>query len=136
MRIENWFNDYVFTVTEFLSAEECDQYIRISEDIGYEDALVTFAEDNGTGGAMSSRKVGEMRLPQVRNNQRVIFKNTDIADFLWERASDFVPTEHEGRTAIGCNEMLRFYRYKVGQQFNWHQDFPYERDNGEKSFGR
>ena len=31
------------------------------------------------------------------------------------------------------NELLRFYRYDVGQQFNWHQDFPYERDNGEAS---
>lgn len=134
MRSENWINDYVFTVTDFLTQEECDRYVQMSEDIGYEDALVTFAEDTGTGNPMTSRTVGETSMPQVRNNQRVMFKSFDIAEFLWDRAIDFVPSEHEGRSAIACNEMVRFYRYDVGQKFNWHQDFPFERDNGEKSF--
>ena len=130
---ENWINDYVFTVDQFFSVEECNQYIQISEDIGYEDALVTIGEDTGDGNAMSSRPTTQRRLAGVRNNQRIVFQNHPIANLLWERANDFVPAEQDGRTAVGCNEMLRFYRYDVGQQFNWHQDFPFERENGEIS---
>lgn len=131
MRTEQWFNDYVFTVEEFLTAQECDDYIQMSEDVGYEDALVTVGE---SGNSINPQTKGQQLRTDVRNNQRVVFMNDAIAKFLWERALDFVPMEHEGRSAIGCNEMLRFYRYDPGQQFDWHQDFPYERDNGEKSF--
>ena len=31
------------------------------------------------------------------------------------------------------NERLRFYRYDIGQQFDWHYDGAFERDNGERS---
>ena len=118
---ENWLTDCVFTVEHFFTSSECDKYIQISEDIGYEDALVSSPQ-------------GQVLRTDVRNNKRVMFRNDEIAQFLWERAADFVPAEFEGRPAIGVNELLRFYRYDPGQQFNWHQDFPFERDNGEKSF--
>ncbi|QDT43658.1 Poxvirus C4/C10 protein [Gimesia alba] len=121
MREENWLNDYVFTVENFLTPEECEKYIRISEDFGYEDALV-------------SSPRGQVLRKDVRNNERVMFQNDEIAAWLWERACEFVPQEFEDRAAVGVNEMLRFYRYDPGQQFNWHQDFPYERDNGEQSY--
>ncbi|MFK7769586.1 MAG: 2OG-Fe(II) oxygenase [Mariniblastus sp.] len=121
MRSETWLNDYVFTVEQFLSNEECSKYIEISEDTGFEEALVTTAK-------------GTVRMSGVRNNDRVMFKSQEIADWLWERAEDFVPSEMEGRQAVGVNELIRFYRYDADQQFNWHQDMPYERDNGEKSF--
>ena len=32
------------------------------------------------------------------------------------------------------NERLRFYRYDIGQQFDWHYDGYFERDNGERSY--
>ena len=120
MREESWLSDEVFVVREFLTPTECQQYIEISEDIGFEEALVTTAR-------------GAARIDSIRNNDRVMFKNQEVAHRLWERAADFVPSEWEGRQAVGVNELLRFYRYDVGQQFNWHQDFPYERDNGEAS---
>ena len=118
---ENWLTDCVFTVERFFTPSECDKYIKISEDFGYEDALLSSAQ-------------GQVLRTDVRNNQRVMFSNDEMASSLWERASEFVPTEFEGRLAVGVNEMLRFYRYDPGQRFNWHQDFPFERDNGEKSF--
>jgi len=121
MREETWLNDFVFVVEDFLSADECKKYIDICEDTGFEEATVTTS-------------AGVVRRADVRNNDRVMFKNQEIADWLWERTSDFVPTEYEGRHAIGLNEMLRFYRYDPGQRFDWHQDFPYERDNGERSY--
>ncbi len=118
---ENWLTESVFVVEGFFSPSECDEYIRMSEDIGYEDALVNTPD-------------GTVLRTDVRNNQRVMFQNEEMAAFHWERASEFVPAEYDGRAAIGVNELLRFYRYDPGQQFSWHQDFPYERDNGEKSF--
>ena len=120
MTEEKWLNDYVFTVEEFLTSEECDKYIRISEDFGYEDALVSSPQ-------------GQVLRKDVRNNERVIFRSDEIAAWLWDRASEFVPPEYDGRAAIGVNEMFRFYRYDVGQQFNWRQDFPFERDDGAQS---
>ncbi|WP_425396720.1 prolyl hydroxylase family protein [Aeoliella sp.] len=118
---ENWLNDYVFTVEDFLTPEECARYIQMSEDYGYEDALVSSPQ-------------GQVLRKDVRNNERVIFESDQIAEWLWERAQEFVPAEYDGRPAVGMNELLRFYRYDPGQQFNWHQDFAFERDNGEQSY--
>jgi len=121
MAEENWLNDYVVTVDEFLSPQECDKYIRISEEFGYEDSLVTSPQ-------------GQVLRKDIRNNQRVMFENEEIAEWLWDRAREYVPPEYDGRAAVGVNELLRFYRYDPGQQFNWHQDFPFERDDGEQSY--
>lgn len=118
---ENWLTEAVFTVEDFLTNQECDQYIQFSEEEGYEDALLNSPQ-------------GQVLRTRVRNNQRVLFMNQVMADSLWERAKDFVPTEIDERLAVGVNELLRFYRYDYGQQFDWHQDIAYERDNGEKSF--
>ncbi|MEQ8787873.1 MAG: 2OG-Fe(II) oxygenase [Pirellulaceae bacterium] len=118
---EKWLNDYVFTVDDFLTPQECDKCIRISEDCGYEEALVTSPQ-------------GQVLRQDLRNNQRVMFQNEELSAWLWRRAEQFVPAEYDGRAAVGVNELLRFYRYDPGQQFNWHQDFPFERDNGERSY--
>lgn len=44
-----------------------------------------------------------------------------------------MPLRRSDWTAIGVNERLRFYRYDVGQQFDWHRDGYFERDYGERS---
>ena len=80
---ESWLNDHVFTVDKFLTRKECDKYIRISEDFGYEDALVTSSQ-------------GQVLREDVRNNQRVMFQNEEIAKWLWNRAREFVPQEYDG----------------------------------------
>ena len=121
MREENWLNDYVFTVQNFFTSNECKRHIEISEDIGFEEATVTSPS-------------GSIRLSNLRNNDRVMFRNQEVAKWIWERACDFVPPEFDGRTAVGVNELIRFYRYQSNQQFDWHQDFAFERDNGERSY--
>ena len=70
MRTETWLNDYVFTVSSFFSDEECDKNIAMSEDIGFEEALVTTEK-------------GAIRSANLRNNDRVMFKSQEIADRLW-----------------------------------------------------
>ena len=117
---EQWLCESVFVVEGFLSPEECEKYIGISEDMGFEDALVSTPQ-------------GQVVRKDVRNNERVLCEDHQTAEWLWERARDFVPSEFDGRLAVGVNELLRYYRYDPGQSFNWHQDFPFERDNGEVS---
>lgn len=118
---EQYLTDSVFIVPGLFTPEECEEFIAIAEDVGFEDALVSTPD-------------GIVRRAAVRNNERVMFSSAEFAERLWERVEDFVPTEFEGRSSVGLNELVRFYRYDVGQRFEWHQDFPYERDNGEASF--
>lgn len=117
---EQWLNDSVFVVENLITIDECERLIRISEDAGYEDATVSTPQ-------------GTAFRTDVRNNQRAMLNDHELANQLWKAAEPFIPAEINERTPVGANELLRFYRYDPGQQFNWHQDFPYERDNGESS---
>ncbi len=69
---------------------------------------------------MGSTPDGVVRREDVRNNQRVMFSSEEFVARLWERIEEFVPTEVESRAAVRLNELVRFYRYDVGQTFNWH----------------
>lgn len=122
----DWHTDEIFTVEDFLSAEECIRYIQWSETIGYEDALV-------------SSPSGQVLHTKLRNNQRVIFDSSELAAELWEWAEDWMPSEMEDESGeeyapCGLNERFRFYRYDPDEQFDWHQDLPFEREEGERSF--
>lgn len=117
----DWLTEEIFVVPGFLTPEECRAYIERSEALGYEDALLTSPE-------------GAVYVSDVRNNERVIVDDLDLAQELWERIEEFVPQEFEGYHAVGVNERFRFYRYDPDQQFDWHQDGSFERDNGEQSF--
>lgn len=112
---------YIFTVTEFLSADECDALIKLTESAGYGDAPI-----NTPGRAPTVVK-------SIRNNDRVILDDTERAESLWQRAKPFCPEFYKGHSAVGLNERFRFYRYERGQFFNWHADGAYRRDNGETS---
>lgn len=116
----NWITDEIVTVTDFLSAEECEHYIRVAETSGFTDAPI-----NTSFGAQVRK--------DVRNNMRVMIDDVEQAQDLWYRAIEFVPTRIGNWTATGVNERFRFYRYDVGQQFEWHYDGAFERPNGERS---
>jgi hypothetical protein len=121
-----WLTDEIFVVEEFFLPEECIRYIGWSESIGYEDALV-------------SSPSGQILRTDVRNNRRVILDSPELAEELWARAEEFLPPDAEDEdgqeySPVGLNERLRFYRYDAGEQFDWHQDFPFEREDGARSF--
>jgi hypothetical protein len=116
----DWLTDEVFVVEELFAPEECRRLIELSEDLGYEDALV-------------SSPSGQVLRTDVRNNQRVLLDAPELAEQCWDLVRECVPEEWQGWRAVGVNERFRFYRYDPGEQFDWHQDFPYERDNGEQS---
>src|SRR5262249_2465416 len=74
------------------------------------------------------------RLSQdIRNNTRVMIDDPIGAEQLWRRTIDYVPKYVGNWSAIGVNERFRFYRYDVGQQFDWHYDGAFERSNGDRS---
>lgn len=111
----------VFCVRSFLPPEECAAWIQRAEQIGFDEAPIHTA-------------AGPRRRPDVRNNRRVLYDSAADAERLWQRARPFVPQHREVWQPIGLNERLRFYRYEVGQQFEWHYDGCHERENGERSW--
>ncbi|SFD15397.1 2OG-Fe(II) oxygenase superfamily protein [Chitinophaga sp. CF118] len=111
----------IFTISNFLSREECDALIQKSEAIGYEEATVTAA-----GGV-------QRMLKEVRNNERVLYKDESYAAIIWNRLKDFVPEGKSDATACGLNELFRFYKYSPGQRFKMHKDGSFIRDASEAS---
>ena len=110
----------IYTAQQIYSLTECQEFIALSEEIGYQDAPIS------TSG-------GEALRPDVRNNARVILDDEELAEKIWRRVLPHAPTMLYGRRALGLNERLRFYRYDPGQRFESHVDGYYQRPNGEQS---
>jgi hypothetical protein len=116
-----WLAAEIATIVDLLSPGECDDHIRYSESFGYADAPITTA-------------VGPVMAKDVRNNDRAMLDDPQRATDLWQRVAPFVPARvDESWLAVGLNERLRFYRYGVGQKFDWHYDGYFERESGERS---
>lgn len=111
---------YVLEIQDFLTGEQCLDLVSEFEAKGFEQALV-----NTQSGA-------ELR-PEIRNNDRLIEDNQELADKLWARLQPYTISPFKNRVAIGLNERLRVYRYGAEQKFDWHQDGFFERENGEIS---
>jgi predicted 2-oxoglutarate/Fe(II)-dependent dioxygenase YbiX len=113
--------DLIFVLHNFLSAEECAACIARSEAAGFGEAPITTS-------------VGFVLRRDVRDNDRVMIDDPELAQRLWQRARPDLPANWFGPwQACGLNERFRFYRYDVGQKFAPHSDGYFERDNGERS---
>ncbi|MFC3153353.1 hypothetical protein ACFOEK_20100 [Litoribrevibacter euphylliae] len=82
MKIQK-FGAGVFTIENFLSKKECDAYIHDSESRGYEVATIN---------AISGPEINK----EIRNNDRVIFDDTELANALFQRAKGFLPASLHG----------------------------------------
>jgi hypothetical protein len=112
--------DMIFVLHDFLSPQECEHFIALSEGTGYEGAPIT------TGTGFVVRK-------DIRNNDRVMVDDPALSGELWERVRQFMPASWFGWEPVGLNERFRYYRYDPGQRFAPHTDGYFERDNGERS---
>lgn len=113
--------DGIFTIKNVLTADECDAYIALAEGLGFGEAPITTI-----GGAV--------RVPEVRDNDRVMLDDPARALDLWSRVEVYIPEGGPDWRVVGLNERLRFYRYENGQSFKWHYDGAFTRANGERSF--
>jgi predicted 2-oxoglutarate/Fe(II)-dependent dioxygenase YbiX len=110
----------LFTLPEVLTREECADFIARGEGLGFEAASVSAAS-------------GPRMMPNVRNNDRAIFDDPSLAEWLWNRVQEYIPQEIQGAVATGLNERFRFYRYDPSQRFNAHRDGAVERSANERS---
>jgi predicted 2-oxoglutarate/Fe(II)-dependent dioxygenase YbiX len=120
MRKEQLSGDDIFVIHQFLTPEECAEFIAVSEAGGYGDAPIT------TG-------AGPIIYKELRNNDRVMIDDPAKAAMLFERVRPFLPDAMSEWEPCGLNERFRYYRYARGQKFDWHCDGEYHRDNGEES---
>lgn len=114
------FTPGIFTISDVFTKDECQEQIAYAERRGFELATI-----NARSGALVDTK--------IRNNDRFIADDIDMAARIWKRVRRFIPSRSDGRNAIGLNERLRYYRYTRGQRFDWHYDGAFGRDNGELS---
>jgi len=145
-----------FLIRGVLSSSECEQFMQLTEAMGFDEALVS------TGHGM-------VKMTGLRNNKRVIWQlpqqdQSRLLQTVWARVKPFLPRDNATaapcekmcktssaptrsgffpRTSYslpktapcGLNERLRFYRYAKGQRFRWHYDgcFPRRDGSGECS---
>ena len=114
----NQITNHIFTLSNFFTPQECEKYITLSEQLGYEAAKLDTA------------KV----IPEIRNNARVFYKNQELADLIFSRGKDFFVSTIRNRKIIGINELFRFYKYEKGHRFKGHQDGNFIRNEQEASF--
>ena len=110
----------IFIIEDFLTVKECSNYIERAE-------LQTFEE------AKVNMQGHQVMNKMVRNNDRVLFFDENLAKDLWLKLQGFVPSSIGSSIAIGLNEMFRIYRYEAGQRFKMHRDGSYERNDKEFS---
>ena len=107
--------DRVQIYDSLLEPNECEQLIQKVESIGFEDAYII---SNGE----------KVFAKEIRNNQRVILDDPDLAKYLWGKVVSSLSIKVEGWSPAGLNERFRFYRYTKHQMFRMHRDFPFERE--------
>lgn len=115
-----YITDQIFTVDEFFTPEECEKHIALAEAAGFDDAPINSA-------------FGAQIRKDVRNNTRVMIDDEALAADIYSRIQDYIPIHLHGWEACGVNERFRYYRYEIGQRFEWHYDGAFERENGERS---
>lgn len=113
--------DNIFLIPNFFSAAQCNELIKISEDKGFEEALV-------------ETENGYQRVEGTRNNDRILFTDEKLAVQLFEKAQPYIPQQIGISKAVGLNELFRFYRYKPQQRFKKHHDQSFIRNEEEASY--
>jgi prolyl 4-hydroxylase len=110
----------VFTIADVFGPAECEAAIARAEQTGFDTAPIT------TG-------AGFVMRPEVRNNDRAMFDDVELAAELFARIRDMLPRRMCGRRPVGVNERFRCYRYMPGQQFKAHYDGAFQRSASERS---
>ena len=71
---------------------------------------------------------------RIRNNERVMFDDSEMSAMIFSRLQAEAPELCHGRTLVSANERLRCYRYKPGMRFAPHSDGAFVRNPREQSY--
>lgn len=112
--------EQIWTIDGFFSPEECKYWITLSEQKGYVEAEVGLKE-------------GAKMMKNIRNNYRLLYNDTALADLCWQRLKAYCPEKIEDNIAVGLNEQFRFYKYELDQRFKRHIDGRFKRNECEES---
>lgn len=114
----------ICTIDHIFDAAFCQKLIEQSEAQQYEQAQITIGKNEF------------ITDTSIRNNDRVIYDDNDLAQTLFEQVKDYLPaTWDEGLWELsGLNERFRYYLYGKDQAFKPHFDGAYERSKFHKSF--
>jgi prolyl 4-hydroxylase len=111
---------YIIQVEDLLTSDECGALIAKIESLGPEVATI-------------NTRLGASVRTDVRNNDRVIFDDEELAHTLFERIRSKAPKDIHGMAFVGINERFRCYRYKPGMRFAPHRDGAFFRNDIEQS---
>ena len=109
-----------WTIDDVLSQAECAAQIARIDELGPVVAPISMAG-------------GPVIAEHIRNNQRVIFDDSVLAQSLFERLQTSIPPRLAAMTAVGNNERFRGYRYLPGHRFAPHRDGCFVRNANEES---
>ena len=98
---------------------ECQELIRLSEEYGYQTALINSADGKG------------VHIPGYRDGHRVMIDDPEFVKILFQRISQYLPKEFCTHTLLEINERLRFLRYGPEGKFAPHSDGTYFRENAQ-----
>lgn len=111
----------IFTLDNILTDDFCQNLINESENHGYEQAQIHI------GNGQSQTHLN------IRNNDRIKFKDDNLALQLFELIHLYLPNEwyddNQKYQLVGLNDDFRYYRYQAGQRFKAHLDGFYEKDD-------
>lgn len=111
----------IWLIENFWTAQQCNDFIATSEVTGYEAATVTTEK-------------GAQVIERVRNNNRLLYTDVELAANLWQQLKPYAPAQIGNSLAVGLNELFRFYKYQAGQRFKKHTDQSYARNETEASY--
>ncbi|CAF0988158.1 unnamed protein product [Rotaria sordida] len=106
-----------FILLNVFTPEECQQWIKMTEERGYSPALINLGEQ-------------QVLMTDIRNNDRCMIDDVAMAQMIFERIKLYLPNVFEDHQLVGLNERLRFLRYDPGQKFEKHLDGTYYRNDG------
>jgi Rps23 Pro-64 3,4-dihydroxylase Tpa1-like proline 4-hydroxylase len=118
------FNKFAIILDNVFTKEECDNLIKLSEEIpeNYEIAKVTYDDE-------------QIIDTNYRNNKRWLNFDKKLANTFFEKIKSYIPIEFEGNKVSCLNERLSFLKYSPGEYFRAHQDGYYIRlDDSEISY--
>lgn len=105
----------IIMVEDFLTPQECQEYI-------------DFAKSNGFSPATINTSQGHKVIEEIRNNYRFSYDSDELSQKLFEKMKPYLSPMFQHHHLYGLNNRIHFFRYEVGQKYNWHFDGAYSPD--------